>query len=238
VSPGLYSRLIAGLEGRGAAAEALIGFCTEEYQLPEGRISGQGGQLACRVRLGPRSGTRLEADWDRRIGRPARGPSAAAAYLPERERWSIGLKAEAARARGRQVRLEAAGEFGREWETDGVERRDAAAALELHVESRRREGVVGVRGAWKECGGGDRVRGYAGWRWDGLEVQGGLELDPASSRELRLFGELQLTGRRQSFFLRAGGGPAQPLQVTLGWSASQELAKSPTRRTSRSSRQP
>jgi hypothetical protein len=238
VPPGLYSRLIAGLEGRRAAGEALLGVCTQDYRVSEGTGSDQGTQVACRVRLGPRTGTRLEADWNRLVGRPARGLAAAAGYLPGSERWSLRLQLEAECIRARRVRLEAAGELGRQWATDGVAQHDAGAALELRLESRRREGVLGVRGAWKGDGGGNHLQGYASCRWDGLRVEGGLELDSASPREPQFFGALQLMGRRQSFIIRAGGSPAQPPEVTLGWSAAQELPKSPTSRTSRSSCQP
>jgi hypothetical protein len=239
VRPGIYYRLIAGLESPWAAVEALLGYCTEGYRLPAGTMSDQASQVACRIRIGSSSGMRLEADWDRRIGLPDREPaSTASAFLPVSERWSVRLQAKAERRGEQGVRFEAAGELSTHWSADGALRREAGAELELHVESRRREGQAGLSGTWKEEGGRNRIRGYVGYRWDDLEVQGGWALDPASFREVSLFGELQCAGSRKGLFLRVDGGPVQPLQLTLGWSASQELAKAPTARISRSSRQP
>jgi hypothetical protein len=237
--PGLYNRITAGLETGPAAAEALLGFCTEEYRTPEGTGGDSGTRLGLRVRVGAPTGTRLQFEWNRRDGQPACGPAAvSAAYLPGCERWSLRLQIEAERARLERVRFEAAGEVGTEWGSIGVSRPDAGGALELSLESPKRQVVLGIRGAWKEEGGGNRVRGYASCSRESLSLEGGLEVDPASPREAELSAALRLMGRGQNFSLTARGPPARPPEVGLSWSVAQALPKSPTSRISRARRQP
>jgi hypothetical protein len=239
VAPGLYSRLGAGLEARQAAGEALLGVCDTNYRTPEGGVGPQGTQLACRLRVGPPTGTHLQADWNRQIGRPASGPARASSVcLPSSERWSLRLWLEARRSRTKRLGLEAAGELGAEWGTDGVPQRNARGALELRIESGRRKQTLGACAAWQEHGGWNHIRGYASHRCGALLLEGGLEMDPASPREGELLAAIELTGRRQSLSLRVRAALQRQAELTLAWSTAQELPKSPTGRISRSSSKP
>jgi len=233
IRPGLYSRLSAGLEAGRAAGEVLLGICGAGYHTPEGAEGPAGTQLASCLRIGPRTGTRLQADWSRQIGRLPSGPAGAAA-LPGCERWSLRLWLLSRRGNGKTIGLQAAGELGTDWGSGGVELREACGSLELKLEYGLREEVLGARAAWL-ADGGIRLRGYGSHRTGALLLQAGLELDPASPREGELFAALEFAGRRQGFSLRVRAAFEQPVELTLGWSAVQELPKSPTGRISRSS---
>jgi hypothetical protein len=238
IRPGLYSRLSAGLEAGRAAGEALLGICGTGYHTPEGGDGLTGTQLACRLRLGPRTGTRLQADWSRQVGRlPPMPAAAAAAALPDSERWSLRLWLLSRRGNGKTIGLEATGELGSSWGSDGVARREACGSLELKLESGLREEVLGAAASW-QSDGVNRLRGYASHRSGALLLQAGLELDPACPQAGELFAAAELTGRRLGLSLRLRAALEQPAELTLGWSAAQELGKSPTSRTSRSSSKP
>jgi hypothetical protein len=115
--------------------------------------------------------------------------------------------------------------------------REACGSLELKIESGLREEVLGVGAAW-QADGGNRLRGYGSHRYGSLLLQAGLELDPASPREGELFAALEFAGRRQGFSLRVRAALERPVELTLAWSAVQELPKSPIGRISRSSSKP
>jgi hypothetical protein len=239
VAPGVFSRLVAGLEAGQAAGEAVLGICGPEYRTPEGSMGPRGTQLACRLRLGPPTGSRIQADWSRRLGRPPSGPAgASAACLPGSERWSLRLLLEGRRDRPERLGLEAAGALGAEWGSDGIVRREASGELQLRIESGCREQILGATAVWQEHGGCNRVRGYASHRCGALLLEGGLELDPDSPQEGELFAALELAGRRQTLSLRVRSDLQGKAGLTLAWSAVQELPKSPTGRISRSSSKP
>jgi hypothetical protein len=238
VVPGLYSRLCAGLEAGRAAGEALLGICSSAYRTPEGAAGPAGTQLACRLRLGNRTGTRLQADWSRQAGPLPPGPAGAAAVrLPGCERWSLHLWLEAKRGNGKSIGLEAAGELGSDWGIDGAPRREVRGSLELDIEAGLLEEVLGAAASW-QSDGVHCLRGYASHRSGALFLQAGLELDPACSQAGELFAAAELTGRRLGLSLRLRAAFQRPIELTLGWSAVQELVKSPTGRISRSSSKP
>jgi hypothetical protein len=103
--------------------------------------------------------------------------------------------------------------------------------LELFGNSGRFE--LELRGDWKEDGA--KLLGLLRAERRGVRVQVGASGQPAAGARWRPYGRLELDGRGFLFWFSAGGGDAGR-EVSLGWSASQPLLKSPTVSTSRSRR--
>jgi len=164
-------------------------------------------------------------------------PAAAAAAPPDSERWSLRLWLLSRRGNGKSIGLEATGELGSSWGSDGVARREVCGSLELKIESGLRELGLGAGWAW-QANGGSSLRCYGRHRSGALLLQAGLELDPVCPQAGELFAAAELTGRRLGLSLRLRAAFQRPAELILAWSAVQELVKSPTARISRSSGQP
>jgi hypothetical protein len=220
------------LEAEGGAwkAQGLLGACSEEYRLPQGERYPVAWAAGLRLEVQPRPAMRLAGSWQRRIDRP---PAAPEGNLPGTEQGELSARLTVPLQAGGRLEARAAAGARAKYAAGGGVERSAAGGLDLELVGDPGRLGLELRGDWKEDGAG--LRGQLGAERRGVRVQVGAAGQAASGACWRPFGRLELAGRGFRFWFSAGGGDTGR-EVSLGWSASQALPKSPTARTSRSRR--
>jgi hypothetical protein len=228
VPPGLAA--LWRLEARGEAwnVSGLLGACTEEYRLPQGELYPGAWEAGLGLELRPRPALRLAGSWQRRVDRP---PAAPEGCLPGTEQGELSVRLSTPLRAGGRLEARADAKARVTYAADGGVEGSAAGELGLLLRGNPGRLEVELRADWK--GEGIGLRGQLCGERRGVRLQAGTAVRPAASGACwRPFGRLELAGKDFFFWCSAGGGDAGR-EVSLGWSAAQPLAKSPTVRTSR-----
>jgi hypothetical protein len=235
VVPGLLSA--CGLEAAGGAwaVQGLLGACTPDYRVPEGELYPGAWAAGLGLEWRPCPALRLCGSWQGRVDKP---PATPEVNLPGIREGELSARVAVPLRGGGLLEAAAAADGRVKYAADGRVEESAGTGLELALRGGAGRMDLELRGGWKE--GEVGLRGQLGGERRGVRAAAGV----AGSTDGRIaagvfrwrpFGRLQVSGKRFQFWVSAGGGDSGS-EVCLGWSAVQELRKSPTSRTSRSRR--